>query len=77
MNHGEAEKFYLKVKQYVDVQDIGDLLELAVAKYNVDLKKGGKWLPESFVKAAVKRVKAYVKRYPDSAEHWRDIGFAV
>lgn len=42
MDHGEAEKFYLKVKQYVDVQDIGDLLELAVAKYNVDLKKGGK-----------------------------------
>lgn len=42
MDHGEADKFYLRVKQYVDVQDIGDLLELAVAKYNVDLKKGGK-----------------------------------
>ncbi|KAJ7106320.1 hypothetical protein C8R44DRAFT_987416 [Mycena epipterygia] len=77
MDHGEAEKFYLRVKQYVDVQDIGDLLELAVGKYNVDLKKDGKWLPESFVRAAAKRVKAYVKSYSDSAEHWRDIGFAV
>ncbi|KAJ7670391.1 hypothetical protein B0H17DRAFT_1246149 [Mycena rosella] len=77
MDHREAEKYYLKVKQHVDAQDIGDLLELAVSKYNIDLRKDGKWLPDSFVRAAAKRVKAYVKSFPDSTEHWRDIGFSV
>ncbi|KAJ7446571.1 hypothetical protein FB451DRAFT_1567791 [Mycena latifolia] len=77
MDHREAAKYYLVIKQYVDVQDIGDLLELAVSKYEVDLRKDGKWLPESFVRAAAKRVKAYIRSYPDSAEHWRDIGFNV
>ncbi|KAJ7027760.1 hypothetical protein C8F04DRAFT_1008036, partial [Mycena alexandri] len=75
MDHGEAEKLYLRAKQYVDVRDIDELLELAVAKYNIDLKKDGKWLPESFVRAAAKRVKAYVRSFPESAEHWRVIGF--
>ncbi|KAJ6509829.1 hypothetical protein DFH09DRAFT_1257981 [Mycena vulgaris] len=77
MDHREAEKYYLRAKQYVDVQDIDDLLELAVSKYDVDLKRNGKWLPDSFVKAAAKRVKSYVRHFPESAEHWRDIGFSV
>jgi hypothetical protein len=75
IDHGEAEKSYLRMKQYVDVRDIGELLELAVSKYDVDVKKDGKWLPESFVKAGGKRVRAYVKSHPDSVESWRAIGF--
>ncbi|KAJ6529228.1 hypothetical protein B0H19DRAFT_1214535 [Mycena capillaripes] len=77
MDHREADKLYLRAKQHVDVRDIGELLELAVGKYNVDLKQDGKWLPESFVRAAATRVKAYVRSFPDSAELWRDIGFGV
>jgi hypothetical protein len=77
MDHREADKFYLRDKQHVDVRDIGELLELAVSKYNVDLKQDGKWLPESFLRAAAKRVKAYVQSFPDSAEPWKEIGFIV
>ncbi|KAJ7472910.1 hypothetical protein B0H11DRAFT_1843937 [Mycena galericulata] len=77
MDHGEAEKFYLRIKQHVDARDITDLLELAVSKYGIDLKKDGKWLPDSFVQAAVKRVKAYVKCFPESAGRWKEIGFRV
>ncbi|KAJ7670761.1 hypothetical protein DFH06DRAFT_981161 [Mycena polygramma] len=77
MDHGEAAKLYLREKQHVDVRDIGELLELAVAKYDVDLQRDGKWLPDSFVRAASKRVKAYVRCFPDSADEWREIGFNV
>ncbi|KAF7338884.1 Helicase ATP-binding domain-containing protein [Mycena sanguinolenta] len=77
MDHRAEAKLYLRQKQHVDVRDIGELLELAVEKYDVNIKQDTKWLPESFLKAAVARVKAYVKCFPDSAEHWRDIGFRV
>ncbi|KAJ7154508.1 hypothetical protein C8R46DRAFT_439348 [Mycena filopes] len=75
MDHGEAEKYYLRAKQSVDVRDIDELLELAGSKYNTDLKREGKWLPESFVKAAAQRVRAYVRKYPEEADSWRAIGF--
>lgn len=77
MDHREADKLYLRMKQHVDVQDINALLELAVSKYGIDLKKNGKWLPDSFVQAAVKRVRAYVRLFPDSAGQWKEIGFRV
>ncbi|KAF7348733.1 Helicase ATP-binding domain-containing protein [Mycena venus] len=69
--------FILGEKQHVDVRDIGELLDLAVEKYDVNVKRDGKSLPESFLRAAVTRMKAYVKSFPNSAEHWRDIGFHV
>ncbi|KAJ6627710.1 hypothetical protein B0H10DRAFT_1779135 [Mycena sp. CBHHK59/15] len=77
MDHREADKFYLRQKQHVDVRDIGDLLELAVSKYGVELRKDGKWLPESFITAGMKRVKIYALNFPDSAELWKEIGFRV
>jgi len=77
MDHRTAAKNYLVVKQFTDVGDIDELLELAVAEFNVDLKADRRWLPESFVKAAVTRVKSYVRNYPDSVKHWREIGFNV
>ncbi|KAJ7312247.1 hypothetical protein DFH08DRAFT_918055 [Mycena albidolilacea] len=77
MDHRAADKLYLREKQHVDVRDIGDLLELAVEKYDVDLKRDGKWLPESFVRAAATRVKTYVRNFPDSAESWGEIGFSA
>jgi hypothetical protein len=77
MDHRAADKLYLREKQHVDVRDIGDLLELAVEKYHVDLKRDGKWLPESFVRAAATRVKTYVRNFPDSAENWGEIGFSA
>lgn len=77
MDHCAAEKYYLRAKQYVDVRDINDLLELAVSEYGVDVAKDGKWLPESFMSAAKKRVRAYVQKFPDSAQNWRGLGFRV
>ncbi|KAJ6450364.1 hypothetical protein C8R45DRAFT_1224099 [Mycena sanguinolenta] len=77
MDHRAEVKPYLHAKQYVDVRDIGELLELATEKYDVNIKLDAKWLPESFLRAAVARVKAYVKCFPDSAEQWRSIGFRV
>ncbi|KAJ7237858.1 hypothetical protein C8J57DRAFT_1439140 [Mycena rebaudengoi] len=77
MDHRALDKLYLWQKQHVDARDIGELLELAVEKYDVNVKREGKWLPESFLRAATTRVKAHVKSFPDSAEQWRDIGFSV
>jgi len=77
MDHRAASKLYLRQKQHVDVRDIDELLELAIEKYDVNVKRDGKWLPESFLRAAATRVKVYVQNFPESAAHWKDLGFSV
>lgn len=76
MDHRAADKFYLRAKQYVDVEDIDELLELASNEYDVNLRTE-KWLPDSFVREAKKRVTEYVSKFPDSRDHWRELGFSV
>ncbi|KAK7059922.1 helicase ATP-binding domain-containing protein [Favolaschia claudopus] len=76
-DHQNADKMYLREKQHVDVRDIDELLELAIEKYDVDFKRDGQWLLETFVNTAAARVRVYVRHFPTSAESWRSIGFRV
>lgn len=69
MDHRQAAKQYLIDKQFVDVTDITELLEIAVEKKKVTLK-GQEWLPSSFLDAAKTRVIQYTvpvatSRLPD------------
>lgn len=77
-DHGESHRQYMKDKQPVDVQDIMELLNLAMTSRKVgrlDLGKEKDWLPETFVDAGKSRVKRYVKLYPTTAKQWKYIGF--
>jgi len=76
MDHGVADKAYLRDKQYVDVEDIDELLDLASNKYDVSLRTE-KWMPDSFVREAKRRVVEYVRKFPDSRDSWRELGFSV
>lgn len=76
MDHGVADKAYLRDKQYVDVEDIDELLDLASNEYDVSLRTE-KWMPDSFVREAKRRVTAYVRKYPNSRDRWRELGFSV
>ncbi|KAK7038874.1 hypothetical protein VNI00_010506 [Paramarasmius palmivorus] len=76
MDHGESTKLHMRAKQPVDVRDIMELLNLAVTKYtDVKLAKEESWLPDTFVSAGRKRVRAFTRMYPTSARHWKAVGF--
>jgi hypothetical protein len=63
-------------KQHVDVEDIDELLDLAINHYGVHLSTES-WMPKSFVKSAKARLREYVDLFPDTAWQWNEIGFNV
>jgi hypothetical protein len=63
-------------KQHVDVEDIDEMLDLAVNNYGVHLRTE-RWMPKSFVKNARARLREYVDLFPDTAGQWNEIGFNV
>ena len=66
----------MQLKQYVDVRDINQLLQIAVEKRE-DVRDAT-WLPEGFVIAAQERLNRYISTLrPLSANLWREIGFQV
>ena len=75
LDHGNATKYHLRAKQPVDVQDINQLLVLAVA-LGVSLSTEA-WMPKSFVEAATRRVVLYGRQHPGSKCHWRRLGFKM
>lgn len=73
LDHGNATKQHLRDKQPVDVQDIKQLLRLAVNQGVV--LNTGTWMPESFLDAAKSRIVIFEKRFPSSHRYWRQLGF--
>ncbi|KAJ7598372.1 hypothetical protein C8J56DRAFT_913866 [Mycena floridula] len=76
-DHGLSERMYMRDKQPMDVRDINELLNLCVTRYHHEarLSKGERWLPESFINEAKRRVREYKRRYPASRSQWELIGF--
>ena len=65
-------------KQYVDVDDIKRLLEIAVARRARVHASESAWVPQSMVQAAKTRVQSFVSiASPSSKNQWRAIGIAV
>ncbi|KAI0072470.1 hypothetical protein K474DRAFT_1605084 [Panus rudis PR-1116 ss-1] len=73
-DHRASSRSDMQEKQYVDVRDLAQLLAIAVNK-GAHLENA-RWLPDSFIQAAIDRVQRYVECYrqPDD---WRRIGFDV
>jgi hypothetical protein len=61
-------------KQFVDVEDIDELLEIAIEEHDCHLKTE-KWMPGWFKDNARSRVKDFIVDYPDTAERWEELGF--
>lgn len=75
-DHRDSTRRDMREKQYVDVEDIDQMLEIAVESYGVRLREE-RWLPSWFIRRGRNRVKEYVEEFPESAEYWNQIGFRV
>ncbi|KZT30072.1 hypothetical protein NEOLEDRAFT_1153437 [Neolentinus lepideus HHB14362 ss-1] len=60
-------------KQYVDVQDINQLLRIASTRGL--WMQSETWLPSDFLEAAGDRIAEYVDEYPSSGASWEAIGY--
>lgn len=63
-------------KQYADLEDISELLALAVEEFGSTLQ-GERWMPKGFIRKTRGRVQKFVEEFPDSAYYWSEIGFNV
>lgn len=72
-DHRISRRTDLQLKQYVDVRDIYELLEVAVQNSGMHVRNES-WLPESFVMAGKRRVVQFTLSHSDSKISWRKIG---
>lgn len=70
----ESNAPHKREKQYIDKEDIDELLELAIEEYDSVLQRE-RWMPRWFIREARERVWEFVEEYPDSADDWSEIGF--
>ncbi|KII91364.1 hypothetical protein PLICRDRAFT_104445 [Plicaturopsis crispa FD-325 SS-3] len=66
----------MRAKQWDDIDDIDELLAIAVDEHALELRTE-RWMPKWFVNAAKTRVRDYVEEDPDSAYYWSELGFDV
>lgn len=67
----------MQQKQYVDVRDISQLLQIAVSR-GARLQDDLGWLPAEFVDAGRQRLARYLETLrPANAELWVQVGFQV
>ncbi|KAI0321524.1 hypothetical protein OF83DRAFT_1051028 [Amylostereum chailletii] len=62
-------------KQFIDVQDITHLLDIAMRKGIHRTDSEWEWLPASFLREGRRRVWLYTNFYPASSGSWAAIGF--
>ena len=79
-DHCKAEESHKKAKSPQDAADVKKLMALEV--HMRALLRAGVWedealFSEEFVELTRERVKSYVRVFPDRAEQWRALGFAL
>jgi len=73
-DHRDSSKHYMRPKQWDDVRDIDQLLDIA-RRRGEKIKEKTNWMPESFVDAAMARIKEYIANFPASKAKWKDVGY--
>ncbi|KAI0703897.1 hypothetical protein C8T65DRAFT_654564 [Cerioporus squamosus] len=74
-DHRDSPRADMQEKQYVDAEDIMELLEIAVER-NQEVWQGNlSWMPRRLVRDSEVRVGEFVDEYPGSAMDWEAIGF--
>ncbi|KZT08224.1 uncharacterized protein LAESUDRAFT_649859 [Laetiporus sulphureus 93-53] len=74
-DHRDSHRQDMQDKQWVDVEDIDELLAITCNTRTHITKDNLRWLPEDFVAASQERALEYVEEYPNSALYWETLGF--
>ena len=74
-NHRESPRQDIQEKQYVDAEDVVELLQIAVERGQGLWQGNLSWMPRRLVRDAESRVDEFVAEYTDSAMDWSEIGF--
>jgi hypothetical protein len=72
-DHRVSHRMDLRNKQHVDVDDIYEVLRIAVQGGDLHVRNEP-WLPEPFVAAGRLRVRQFILGHPDSNAYWRLLG---
>ena len=72
-DHRDSPKDYMRSKQYNDLSDISQLLDVAL-KRGERMSNGAKWMPEEFVRAALSRIEEHKAHLPSAAARWKAVG---
>ena len=75
LTHRASPKEHARIKQVNDVQDIQELLDIAMASDKVKLEDH-LWLPQWFREEAVESIPQFIAAYPETSDSWKGIGFS-
>ncbi|PPQ64282.1 hypothetical protein CVT26_002164 [Gymnopilus dilepis] len=75
LTHRASPKEHARIKQVNDVQDIQELLDIAMASDKVKLEDH-LWLPQWFREEAVESIPQFTAAYPETSDSWKGIGFS-
>ncbi len=64
----------MQAKQHVDVEDILELLDIAVERGKEVSSRKLRWLPASLIRASRTRARDFGKKYPKSKDDWEEVG---
>jgi hypothetical protein len=73
-DHRDSHRDDMYQKHYVDVEDIEELLDLAVNSYEVH-RGTEKWMPKWFLRDARRRIRDYLNEHPETRADWQALGF--
>ncbi|RPD60544.1 hypothetical protein L226DRAFT_533867 [Lentinus tigrinus ALCF2SS1-7] len=74
-DHRDSHRADMQEKQYVDAEDILELLEIAVGR-DQEVRQGNlSWMPRRLIWDSEARVEEFKEEYPISAMDWQDVGF--
>lgn len=68
-DHAISHRIDMRMKQYVDVSDIKELLDIAAKEMGLREQKHGP-LSESFIQAGRSRVLRFIAQFPESRAKW-------
>lgn len=74
-DHRDSRRADMQEKQYVDAEDIQELLEIAVERGQQVWQDNLSWMPRSLVWDSEVRVEEFREEYPESMMDWEAIGF--
>ncbi|KAI8996634.1 hypothetical protein BD414DRAFT_455577 [Trametes punicea] len=76
-DHRYSERRDMQEKQYVDVDDIIDLLLIAIDRGQSIWQQNLRWMPRDFVDDAQEHVYDFIAEYPYSDQQWEAVDFAI
>ncbi|RDX52256.1 hypothetical protein OH76DRAFT_1377624 [Lentinus brumalis] len=74
-DHRDSSRADMQEKQYVDAEDILELLDIAVERGQEVWQANLSWMPQGLIRDSEARVEDFMEEYPDSTMDWEAVGF--